>query len=260
MCLVRNNSFMQNITIVKPPFSQSNEVLFEKDGKKYLSLMATKDNHYLLVLYSGICDNDLKDNPQIIAEDYNSFIGFISIDKQVIYKNKYLTITTESNKEVYILNGIENFTKLLPLNDEVIVLAGEDKVEFTFNLKSNVCSNSRINFSKVDDHPPNIFKRFISFTKSVTNHIMTGMPIVTEETYNQRIALCTICPWLDIKKNICNACGCSVLTKAKMTGESCPVCKKCGTKGKEHLDSCNKFEPIWGSGTSPAKCSSCPKK
>ena len=47
---------------------------------------------------------------------------------------------------------------------------------------------------------------------------------VQEDTYNKRLETCSVCPHFT-DKGLCDRCGCSMVTKAKLSNFNCPVGK-----------------------------------
>lgn len=73
--------------------------------------------------------------------------------------------------------------------------------------------------------PPGLLQKAGNFARSVASYVAAGLPQVSEEEYQRRIAICQACAFL--KNNTCLKCGCNVignvLTKSRWQTESCPL-------------------------------------
>lgn len=49
-----------------------------------------------------------------------------------------------------------------------------------------------------------------------------GYPLVSDEVYKQRLAVCLACPKKQLRWFQCKQCGCVVYSKAKLATEDCP--------------------------------------
>ena len=61
-----------------------------------------------------------------------------------------------------------------------------------------------------------------SFIKSLYLNIRSGFKHVSNAEYEDRLAVCTACPFLNYKENRCQDCGCYVKVKARLIVEDCP--------------------------------------
>jgi len=59
--------------------------------------------------------------------------------------------------------------------------------------------------------------------KSIGYWGMAGMPISTQESYNNRMNACKSCE--HFKMPICGKCGCMMMVKARMATSECPIGK-----------------------------------
>jgi len=60
------------------------------------------------------------------------------------------------------------------------------------------------------------------FLRFLIKNIFSGFKNVSYKEYHDRLAICTVCPFLSYKEKRCTDCGCWVETKAKFKSEDCP--------------------------------------
>ena len=68
---------------------------------------------------------------------------------------------------------------------------------------------------------PSLLTQAKNFTKATVRHVAGGMRKVTQEIYNQRLALCTACE--HYLRGRCSKCGCFLRAKAWWASEKCPA-------------------------------------
>lgn len=57
------------------------------------------------------------------------------------------------------------------------------------------------------------------------SHVPRSTPRVDPETAAERVSVCEKCDQLDLADYTCAQCSCSVLTRARMDGMTCPLDK-----------------------------------
>ena len=64
-----------------------------------------------------------------------------------------------------------------------------------------------------------------NFIKSAAKHVAGGMKNVTDEKQNERLKICSECPFIVENGSRCGKCGCFLQTKTKWESSSCPIGK-----------------------------------
>lgn len=83
---------------------------------------------------------------------------------------------------------------------------------------------------------PNLLKKVINFANATYQHIQAGLPIVTDEVYNERLSICSSCDeYCDKNKPRWECkhanCGCALMDgevmpgKARWADQACPIKK-----------------------------------
>lgn len=73
--------------------------------------------------------------------------------------------------------------------------------------------------------------RIFTFLKSLWFHISLGMPKSSQQTINNRLAICHACEQFNSIKNECFICGCNIngkkqfLNKLAWADQECPIGK-----------------------------------
>jgi len=74
---------------------------------------------------------------------------------------------------------------------------------------------------------PTLLQKAGTFFKAAVRHVADGLKNVSEEQYQQRLAICTDCPEYEPSNTHCRKCGCviagNVLAKARWKSEDCPI-------------------------------------
>lgn len=70
---------------------------------------------------------------------------------------------------------------------------------------------------------PNLFQRGLKFSKAILTYAIAGMPNVSDEVFDRRMALCLQCPHYDAAGPRCLKCTCGLQVKARMATEQCPL-------------------------------------
>jgi hypothetical protein len=73
----------------------------------------------------------------------------------------------------------------------------------------------------------------VEFGKALLKHVIAGMPITSDEEYNERISVCDNCEFCDksVEMWICNQCGCYLKdsefrpAKARWADQTCPLAR-----------------------------------
>ena len=72
-----------------------------------------------------------------------------------------------------------------------------------------------------------IFEKAANLAVAVTKHVAAGMPMVSKEVLEARLAICNTCP--EVNKNspnwTCTKCGCNLKIKASWASQDCPIKK-----------------------------------
>jgi len=72
-------------------------------------------------------------------------------------------------------------------------------------------------------------REFISFGRDIGKWVSAGIPVVSEEVFNSRIAICKDCEFWNkdgfAKTGSCTKCGCSTQAKLRMATAKCPIDK-----------------------------------
>lgn len=66
-----------------------------------------------------------------------------------------------------------------------------------------------------------ILDKIKSLGESAATWILAGMPVVDKQTYQDRMHICSMCDYLDIKTGTCDHCGCVMKVKAWLATEPC---------------------------------------
>ena len=73
---------------------------------------------------------------------------------------------------------------------------------------------------------PTLMQKAKSVTYSAIEWARAGFPVVSDEEYAKRSAICHACPFFDqnafFGDGKCTKCGCDFKLKSKMATESCP--------------------------------------
>jgi hypothetical protein len=78
--------------------------------------------------------------------------------------------------------------------------------------------------SRLDEdrkQPPGIIRKALNFSKALASHAASGSKLVDDETFNQRIELCLLCP--ERAHDVCSKCGCPIDKKASWAEQQCPA-------------------------------------
>lgn len=67
---------------------------------------------------------------------------------------------------------------------------------------------------------PSLWQQAKNLGSAVKQHVKTGFSHVPEETKNERLKICSTCPFLSGER--CTKCGCHTPTKASWAANSCP--------------------------------------
>src|SRR5262249_7612148 len=88
----------------------------------------------------------------------------------------------------------------------------------------------------MDEKAPGLFRKLVNLAKATVRATATGFQRVSEETFQERLAICQACPFLKMKghpafggEGVCGKCGCGVsnddkaiLNKLVWASEYCP--------------------------------------
>lgn len=79
---------------------------------------------------------------------------------------------------------------------------------------------------KKAERRPGLSETTKNFVGSIYNWIKSGLPIVKEDVYKKRLAICETCPNWDNSEILpkCTVCGCFI-GKLKLASEKCPINK-----------------------------------
>lgn len=69
---------------------------------------------------------------------------------------------------------------------------------------------------------PGILEQIVNIAESTTDHIISGMRNVDNETYKERLDICKNCPFFIASEFRCSKCGCYMKIKAKWETSICP--------------------------------------
>ena len=70
---------------------------------------------------------------------------------------------------------------------------------------------------------PTLFQMAKNFTKDLVNNLKEGMPIVTQEQYEERLETCRKCDDYLEETRRCGKCGCYLEYKARFRQSTCPM-------------------------------------
>lgn len=92
-----------------------------------------------------------------------------------------------------------------------------------------ICLQPECHDSEPPKEMPSMFQQasgFINSAKDVIGGVMAGEGLkVTEEVYNERMALCMSCEFLEKEHVRCTKCGCFMKVKSAFKKTYCPVGK-----------------------------------
>lgn len=72
---------------------------------------------------------------------------------------------------------------------------------------------------------PSLFQKAVSFAGAVVQHVVAGLPTVTDEQHAARMSVCQGCEQFNQDTAACRLCGCSMTTKARWKEQRCPLAK-----------------------------------
>lgn len=70
---------------------------------------------------------------------------------------------------------------------------------------------------------PSLLEKAKNFATSVTQHVVAGLPRLSEKDVDARLAVCQACPQFD--GHSCRLCGCNMRIKASWAEQKCPLGK-----------------------------------
>lgn len=86
----------------------------------------------------------------------------------------------------------------------------------------NHINNSKNSSKPVQSQPPSFIEKTKNFTKSIINHISSGMIKVSDSVKQERMNICKSCPFFNSENITCNKCGCFLEIKTGWASEKCP--------------------------------------
>ena len=72
---------------------------------------------------------------------------------------------------------------------------------------------------------PSIWRRLLTFTRALLQHVRGGLRKVSTEEKARRLAICTTGPCSEYDNGTCKKCGCNLSIKASWKSEQCPLNK-----------------------------------
>lgn len=72
---------------------------------------------------------------------------------------------------------------------------------------------------------PSILEKIANFATAVTDHVLRGLPMVSDKIYKDRITICENCDRFDKERTLCKECGCYLPIKARWAEQKCPIDK-----------------------------------
>lgn len=76
--------------------------------------------------------------------------------------------------------------------------------------------------------PPSLLRKAVNLGRSLVGHAASGFATAGEATVARRLATCESCEVFGASNRTCNACGCFVDWKARLSSSSCPLSKWSG--------------------------------
>jgi len=76
---------------------------------------------------------------------------------------------------------------------------------------------------RTEKKPPPTIKKLWNATKAVAQFVEDKGRTVDKDQYQQRLAICEVCPEKHPDSPTCNACGCNLLAKATVRSWTCPL-------------------------------------
>ena len=70
--------------------------------------------------------------------------------------------------------------------------------------------------------PPGAIQKARSFVQAATQHVLHGLPTVSDEERDRRLAICNGCEFYT-QKGTCQKCGCAMKRKASWALSKCPL-------------------------------------
>jgi uncharacterized paraquat-inducible protein A len=72
---------------------------------------------------------------------------------------------------------------------------------------------------------PSLLTKAVNLAASIAQHVLAGMPTVTEEVKAARLAICAECPEFNRESGTCKKCGCCLQVKTSWSLQKCPLGK-----------------------------------
>lgn len=81
--------------------------------------------------------------------------------------------------------------------------------------------------STVTPAGPGLARRALNLGWAAFRQVRAGLPVVSDEIYEQRLSICRGCVSCDVARMICRqpSCGCSLAIKARWGSTDCPLSK-----------------------------------
>lgn len=72
---------------------------------------------------------------------------------------------------------------------------------------------------------PGVIRTAMNFGKAIVRHTLSGGRKVSDEVYEQRLAICRTCPSCELSTMRCRevSCGCWLSVKGRWASEECPL-------------------------------------
>ena len=92
------------------------------------------------------------------------------------------------------------------------------------SVRETLCAHPRALPGEADPKSaPPWYRKLWNLTTSVASFVADGMKTVTKEQYDERLAICALCP--ERNANSCTRCGCNLTLKAQGRAFECPLNK-----------------------------------
>jgi len=154
-------------------------------------------------------------------------------DKQLRIIMYFVTLQLRpKNRQRWIDKG---FKKITPDN---LLKYWSNKIKTDEEIKSFVCdiwlkyvNSSLENPPKIEKEPkpPSLLQKAKSFTESLVEWGLEGMPVATRKMFNERLKICESCEFWDssafANTGKCEKCGCSTQAKLRLDTSVCPIGK-----------------------------------
>lgn len=81
--------------------------------------------------------------------------------------------------------------------------------------------------STVTPAGPGLARRALNLGWAAFRQVGAGLPVVSDEVYDERLSICRTCTSCNVDRMIClePSCGCSLASKARWGSSDCPLGK-----------------------------------